>query len=137
VPPNGGDVFHTVLAGVHVLVVDDVADNREIERLVLEWHGARVTEAGSVAEAVAALDRVVPDIVLTDIHMPGEDGYALLRTIRDRSAGGPAVPVVALTADVSPESRRSASAAGFNNVLFKPVDPHTLVAVLAALLGRY
>jgi CheY-like chemotaxis protein len=135
---NDGDVFRVILDGVHVLVVDDIADNREIERALLEWHGAVVTEAETVREALAVVGRSAVDIVLTDIHMPGEDGYALLRALRERfAAGARRLPVAALTGDAYDRSREALATAGFDAVLFKPVEPDKFIRMVAALLGRF
>lgn len=130
--------FQRILAGVHVLVVDDVADNRDIECMLLKVHGAATSAAESVSAALAATAVAEPDVILTDLHMPGEDGFALLRALRERAeAGGRRLPVVALTADNSDRARDAASEAGFDAVLFKPVEPVRLVRTIAGLVGRY
>ena len=125
------------LAQLHVLVVDDEEDARELVRTLLESCRARVATAGSVREAVQLFEADRPDLVVSDIGMPEEDGYALVRTIRARSpeAGGE-VPVVALTAYARSEDRTRALRAGFSNHVAKPVEPSELLAVITSLVGR-
>jgi len=124
------------IQGLHILVVDDEADTREMLRELLEQGGARVCLAASAAEALRQLDAERPDLLLSDIGMPGEDGYALVARVRSRApeAGG-AIPAVALTAYARPEDRTRALLAGFNNHVAKPVEPLELLAVIAALSG--
>ncbi len=122
------------LAGLRVLVVDDDADGREVLETVLVQCGAHVTSAGSVAEALASFDRERPDVLVSDIGMPDEDGYALIRKIRARGAdAGGGVPAASLTAYAGTEDRRRALVAGFNMHVAKPVDPEELLAVVASL----
>jgi PAS domain S-box-containing protein len=124
----------TSLAGVRVLAVDDDAHTRDLLKTILRQAGAEATAAASVAEALAEFDRWKPDVVVTDIGMPGEDGYALLRRIREREKGdGAAVPVLALTAYARAEDRAEALAAGFNRHVGKPIDPAVLTALVASL----
>lgn len=129
------------LEGLSVLVVDDEAATREVVRAVLEHCGARVTEAASCAEAVdvfaAKGSDERPDVIVSDIQMPGEDGYALIRRVRALDAGrGGQVPAVALTARAGEEDRVRALAAGFQSHMSKPVEPTELVAVVASLAGH-
>ena len=125
------------VAGLHVLIVDDDADGRDVLEMVLVDCGARVTTASSVTEALECFDRDRPDVIVSDIGMPGEDGYALIRKIRARgSAAGGAVPAASLTAYAGVEDRRRALMAGFNLHVAKPVDPEELLAVVASL-GRF
>ena len=123
-----------VLRGLAVLIVDDDADTREALALLLARAGARVATAGSAAEALAAVAGRIPDLLLADIGMPGEDGYDLLRRLRalPPERGG-RVPAVALTAYARSEDRERSGAAGFQAHLAKPVDPDGLVALLAEL----
>jgi signal transduction histidine kinase/CheY-like chemotaxis protein len=125
------------IAGLHVLVVDDDADGRDMLAAILTEGGTRVSTASSVAEAIAQFDRDRPDVLISDIGMPGEDGYALIRKVRARppEAGG-SVPAASLTAYASTEDRRRALLAGFNMHVPKPIDPGELVAVVASL-GRF
>ncbi|MBF5042272.1 response regulator [Aggregicoccus sp. 17bor-14] len=120
--------------GLRVLVVDDEADVREMLRVVLESCGAQVHAAGSVEEAFALFRRTRPDILLSDVGMPGEDGYALVRRIRALGAAdGGRTPAVALTAYARAEDRTRALLAGFHAHVPKPVEPAELVAALSAL----
>ncbi len=120
------------LAGFHVLVVDDEADARTLLRRILEKCRATVTVAASAPEGLAAVRRVRPDMVLSDVGMPGEDGYALLTQVRELpdDEGGD-TPAVALTAFARPEDRRRALMAGFQMHLPKPVEPAELLAVVS------
>jgi CheY-like chemotaxis protein len=122
------------LGGVRVLVVDDEADARELLAALLTHAGAEVCAVASVAEAFEALPRVTPHVIVSDIGMPGENGYSLLRRLR-ASAAEPlsGVPALALTAYTRGEDRESALAAGFTAHLGKPVTPDALVAMVATL----
>jgi signal transduction histidine kinase len=133
-PALGGDRFHPTptLKGVQVLVVDDDLDAREAIAVTLEQCGARVHAVGSAAEAMESLERDPPDVLLSDIAMPGTDGYALLGQARTRLRGW-RVAAAALTAYAGAEDRRRAFAAGFQTHLAKPVEPAELVATVAKL----
>ena len=125
------------LDGVHVLVVDDEADTREMLQALLEHCGAGVRLASSVAEGMAMFAELRPDVLLSDIGMPGEDGYVLIDRIRKLPPGaGGGVPAVALTAYARTADRTRALLAGFNNHVSKPVEPVELLAVLASLSAR-
>jgi signal transduction histidine kinase len=125
------------LAGVRVLVVDDAEDAREALSMLLGQFGARVTAVGSVDEALAVLDRDQPHVLLSDIAMPEEDGYTLIRKVRARDAArGGRVPAAALTAYATPEDRTKALRAGYQDHLPKPVDPAVLVEIVASLARR-
>jgi CheY-like chemotaxis protein len=125
------------LSGLEVLVVEDEADARELIRTVLEQLGAGVITAATAEEALAALDEHRMDVLLSDIEMPGMDGYELMRTVRDRPADrGGRIPAAALTAYARPEDRAAALRAGFQLHLAKPVQPAELAAVVSSLAGR-
>jgi CheY-like chemotaxis protein len=119
---------------LRVLVVDDDDDGREMVAAILERCGSIVTRASSVREAVSQFDLHRPDVIVSDIGMPDQDGYELIRQIRARapSAGGN-TPAASLTAYAGIEDRRRALLAGFNMHVAKPVDPAELVAVVASL----
>jgi CheY-like chemotaxis protein len=124
------------LAGVRVLVVDDELDTREMLAVVLGQCRAEVASAGSVREAMELLERWRPDILVSDIGMPAEDGYELIRRIRKLDPGsGGSIPAVALTAYARFEDRMRALAAGFQMHVAKPVEPAELVMVIHSLLG--
>ncbi|RYZ38308.1 MAG: response regulator [Myxococcaceae bacterium] len=134
------DVPHlpmTVLQGLHVLVVDDEPDARELLSAVLESRGAVVFTAASAHEGFEKLRLFRPQVVLSDIGMPGEDGYSLLRRLRalPDDQGGQ-TPAIALTAFARMEDRTRALLAGFQMHVPKPIDPAELVSVLATLTGR-
>ncbi|HEY9735994.1 MAG TPA: ATP-binding protein [Trichocoleus sp.] len=122
------------LAGLRVLLVDDDSDTRDVITVVLEQAGAVVTSAASVDAALVAFDQAHFDVLLSDIGMPGQDGYSLIQQVRTRApeAGGQ-VPAIALTAYAGDANQRQALAAGFQRHLSKPVDPAALVAILASL----
>jgi signal transduction histidine kinase/CheY-like chemotaxis protein len=125
------------LEGVRVLAVDDDADAREpLLELLRSW-GARATGAGSAREARAALQSERFDLVVSDLAMPGEDGCALVATLRatEKASGAPRLPAVALTAFATAEDLRRAAEAGFDAHLVKPVDPGELLEGLAALVA--
>jgi signal transduction histidine kinase/CHASE1-domain containing sensor protein/ActR/RegA family two-component response regulator len=128
---------HETLAGVRILVVDDHADSRDIVRIVLEGAGAAVATAGSVAEALGALAAPGIDAIVTDLGMPGADGYDLVRELRarERTSGRSPIPAVALTAFASGQDRDRVLASGFQAHLPKPVEPDRLVTVVADLVG--
>ncbi|HXN56790.1 MAG TPA: hybrid sensor histidine kinase/response regulator [Myxococcales bacterium] len=125
------------IEGVHVLVVEDDPKSREAVTAMLSLAGARVTAVESAAAALAAIAREQPDVLLSDLAMPGEDGIALLGRIRalPRDAGG-AVPAAAMTAAESDDVRDRALAAGFSCSLVKPLDPEHLISVMGALALR-
>jgi CheY-like chemotaxis protein len=117
--------------------VDDDADGREVLTALLEVEGAKVTSAGSVRPALDVLDGMRPDVIVSDIGMPDEDGYTLLRRVRARGLErGGAVPVIALTGYVNPEDRAGLLAVGFQATLRKPVDPDELVAAITSLTAN-
>jgi CheY-like chemotaxis protein len=127
----------TVLAGVTVLVVDDESDARGLVKRVLEECGAEVVVAGSAAEALEMVPTVKPNVLVSDIGMPGVDGYELLRRIRalGETKGGD-VPAIALTAFARSEDRTRALLAGYLVHVSKPVEPHELIATVATVGGR-
>lgn len=123
-----------VLAGFDILVVDDEKDSRELLQTLLTSCGMVVRAASSVAEAMAAMRERPPELLLSDIGMPNEDGYALIERVRGLPAlAGGDVPAVALTAYARSEDRTRALLAGFTNHVPKPVEPAELLAVLASL----
>jgi len=128
-----------VLEGLHVLVVDDEDGPRELFRDVLELAGAHVSVAASARAALAVVERDVPDVLVTDIMMPGQDGYWLINAVRNfREASGRRHPrALALTGDGRRHPRARAVAAGFDAQLSKPVGIETLCEAVARLAGRY
>jgi PAS domain S-box-containing protein len=124
------------LTGLKVLVVDDEPDARSlIQRLLQDCH-ANVVTAGSAEEAVQLLLRDKPDVMVSDIGMPGEDGYMLIRRIRSMTNSSGVIPAIALTAYARIEDRVKAIHAGFQLHLSKPVEPIELVAMVQSLAQR-
>lgn len=122
------------LIGLGILVVDDEPDAREILEEVLTLGGATVKTAADAAEALRILSDFTPDVIISDLAMPGEDGLSLIRKIRARAPDRVAsVPAIALTAYTRTEDRVQALNAGFQLHVPKPVDPTELVATIASL----
>ncbi len=124
------------LEGVSVLVVDDDRESREVAAAHLASHQAIVWTAPSVAEAFEILQREPIDVLLSDIAMPGEDGYALIKKVRALNAGVATIPAAALTALARDEDRQRALSAGFQLHLAKPIDGQSLVAAVVGLAKR-
>jgi PAS domain S-box-containing protein len=121
------------LAGLRVLVVDDDADACELARRILGDEGAEITTAGSAAEALSVLTTGTFDVLISDLGMPQEDGFSLIRAVRRVF---PDLPAIALTAFARAEDRTRAIEAGFDEYAAKPVDPRRLTALVAHLTGR-
>jgi PAS domain S-box-containing protein len=124
------------LDDMRVLVVDDEADTRELLRQGLEYCGAKVKVVGSAAEALDALVSFNPDILISDIGMPGVDGYDLIRKIRGLPQKTRKIPAIALTAYTRVEDRLNALRAGYDMHVPKPVELAELVAVATSLTRR-
>jgi PAS domain S-box-containing protein len=137
-PPAAIPRAHTAeLAGLTILVVDDEPDARALVQRLLEDHEARVASAGSVDEAMKLLSGRRFDLVVSDIGMPNEDGYALIRRLRAlEPAQGGTTPAIAVTAYARAEDRSKALRAGFQVHLVKPIEPGELISVAASLTGR-
>lgn len=125
------------LKGHHVLVVDDNEDTRTVLAMMLEAHGATVWTAASVAEARTALGDRLPDVLVTDLAMPVEDGFGLLAYCRHHAdARLQALPILALTAYGGQEAADRVVAAGFDAYLTKPVEPFEVGRVVRELASR-
>jgi two-component system CheB/CheR fusion protein len=130
-------VGSAALSGIRVLVVEDHDDTREFVAAVLAEYGAEVTTATSARTALAAFERAKPQVLVSDIAMPGEHGYSLIQAVRARPLDeGGRVAALALTAYVRPEDRQQALAAGYDQHLVKPIDPLDLASAVARLAGR-
>jgi PAS domain S-box-containing protein len=124
------------LSGLRILVVDDEADAREVMRFMLERGGASVRTADSATAALDAIREARPDLLISDIGMPVEDGYVMVRRLRAMEDGARRrLPAIALTAYASEEDARRARAAGFDAHLSKPVDPARLIDIAVGLAG--
>jgi CheY-like chemotaxis protein len=123
------------LQGVRVLIVDDEADTLELTRRVLGSYRALVVTATSADAALTVLNGFPADVLISDLAMPGRDGYELIRSVRE-SIGPDQLPAAALTAFARPEDAVRAHDAGFQIHLAKPVEPEELVRVVAHLAGR-
>ncbi|HEX7780603.1 MAG TPA: response regulator, partial [Vicinamibacterales bacterium] len=139
-PPHRDPVWLTeapALEGVHVLVVEDDPDARELIGAILQRCGAQVTLTDSAEAGFGAATHGRPDVIVSDIEMPEEDGYGLIRRIRALPPDkGGAVPVAALTAYAGASDRLKVLGAGFNVHVAKPVQPVELAMVVASLAGR-
>jgi CheY-like chemotaxis protein len=132
----------SVLNGLRVLVVDDNVDTLELVTIILGEYGTEVITAASATEAIeaitqgarGAITQLKPNILISDIAMPGVDGYSLIRKVRTLSSErGGRIPAIALTAYASEEERTRILDAGFQMHIPKPVEPSELVAVVAKL----
>lgn len=122
------------LTGIHVLVVEDEDDARELLKLLLTYSGAFVTAVPSARAALGLMEHIVPDVLVSDISMPGQDGCSLLQTIRALPASrGGSVPAVAVTALGEGQTGR-VLASGFEACLRKPVDGGKLCGLIASLV---
>jgi CheY-like chemotaxis protein len=125
------------LDGRTVLVVDDNEDSRHVLRMMLEAHGARVLTVASVDEARESLAGSLPDVLITDLAMPGEDGFGLLEYCRHHADPRvQSLPIMALTAYGSQQAQDRMLAAGFDAYLAKPVEPSEVGEIVRALALR-
>ena len=129
-------VHGITLRDVKVLVVDDEKDAREVVRRVLASSGAQVTTAASAAEALQLIEQVRPDVLVSDVGLPGEDGYELIRKVRMLGEGMGRIRAVALTAYARLEDRTKAMLSGYQMHLAKPVDARELLVTIATLAGK-
>jgi CheY-like chemotaxis protein len=137
-PPARDSDSKQTLSGLNVLVVDDQEDARELMAVVLEGAGAHVTLAGSVPDALRAIAALGFGVLVSDIGMPGEDGYDLIRQLRasEDSRKSRPLPALAVTAFSAPEDRRKVLSSGFQEHLAKPVDWIVLLGVVERLRAR-
>lgn len=125
------------LDGLFILVVDDEQDTRQLLVQALTFHGATIETAASAAEALQVIESKNPDILVSDIGMPDEDGYTLIRKVRALANSQHSnIPAVALTAFTRAQDRMRALSAGFQNHVSKPIEPDELATVIASLTGR-
>jgi CheY-like chemotaxis protein len=136
--PDGkrASIKNAALLGLRVLVVDDDSDSREVLATLLTLRGADAKPAATVREALELWNEWKPDVLVSDIGMPDEDGYDLIREVRTREAGdGTHVAAIALTGYAGVEDGARALSAGYELHLAKPVDPNQLITVIATF-GR-
>ncbi|HEX8287166.1 MAG TPA: PAS domain S-box protein [Pyrinomonadaceae bacterium] len=125
------------LTGIKILAIDDEPDARFLLTAILEKCGAEIKTCESATQAIDLLEEFQPDILISDIGMPEEDGYALIKRVRDAERGtSKRIPAVALTAFARVEDRLKALSAGFNMHVPKPVEPAELAMVIASLVGH-
>jgi PAS domain S-box-containing protein len=127
---------YTPLDGLHVLVVDDDPESNDVVRALLSSCGADVRTASSVPEAIELLERWRADVMVSDISMPGEDGYALIRRLRARDSGHADLPVIALTAFAGPADRERVLSAGFEAHVRKPLRGVELLSAVEEAARR-
>jgi len=134
---RGEETLPSVLRGVHVLVVEDDDDSRDATTAILEGCGARATAVASVAEALSAVAREAPDVIVADIAMPVEDGFEMIAALRRLSADdGGLVPAIAFSSVIDPTLRDLALRSGFQDFVSKPIDVPLLLGRVAALMQR-
>ena len=135
--PAAAQALATGISGIRILVVDDEQDTRDLIRALLADAGAQVDAAASADEAMRLLQASRYDVLVSDVGMPAEDGYSLLRRLRAMPSGaGGETPALALTAYAAPDDRQRALQAGFDLHVAKPVDPADLLAGIARLASR-
>ncbi len=125
------------LRGLRALVVEDDPDARDLIGHLLESEGMEARLASTAAEALAALETYTPDVILSDIGMPGEDGYALIRRIRTLPSAKSAIPAIALTAFAREADRTRALVEGFNRHIAKPIELTELIRAVSELAGTH
>jgi two-component system, chemotaxis family, CheB/CheR fusion protein len=136
-PRGDGNGRAPQLNGIRVMLVEDDPDGRESLAEALEQYGAEIKSAASADEAMRSIEKFRPEVLLCDISMPGEDGYSLLRKVRELgSERGGQVPAAALTAHAAEEDRARSLSAGFQMHLAKPVDAEKLAAAVEKLAGQ-
>jgi two-component system CheB/CheR fusion protein len=137
-PSSAADPNKTSLAGIRVLLVEDERETRSALTTALRRAGAKVTAVDSAATALESYERSKIDLLVSDIGMPGEDGYSLIRKVRAKESanGNQRTPALALTAFVGEEDRRKALSAGYDRHLGKPVEPDQLLSVLTEMAAK-
>jgi signal transduction histidine kinase/CheY-like chemotaxis protein len=125
------------LDGVHVLLVEDDDDSRKLLSTMLRRYGARVTATKSAAEALEVFEGELPDVMISDIGMPDQDGYELIRKLRTLPVEkGGATPAIALTGYASRKDRERALGSGYQQHMAKPIEQVDMISAIAALIGR-
>src|SRR6185503_13747974 len=128
---------HVRLDGLHILLVEDDDDSRKLLGTMLKRYGAKVTSTKSAAEALDVFENEVPDVIISDIGMPDQDGYELIRKLRALPVEkGGKVPAIALTGYASRKDRERALSSGYHQHIAKPIEQVDLINTIAALVGR-
>lgn len=135
-PERAGDGGGMRLDGVRVLVVEDDRECRDLLQVILEGAGAQVTSASSVREAMDTVTTCELDVLVSDIGMPGEDGFALIRKIRNLDGAIAKIPALALTGYEQTAGSDAVRAERFQQIAVKPIDPQELVAIVAGLAAK-
>ncbi|MEB3282398.1 MAG: PAS domain S-box protein [Lyngbya sp.] len=135
---NAESINDECLQGINVLIVEDEADTREFLSMMLEQAGATVTAKSSALEGLKEFIRSTPDILVSDIGMPGMDGYQLIKQVRSlyKTKSDREMPAIALTAYAGETDFEKAISAGFNLHISKPVEPHRLIKAILNLLNK-
>src|SRR5262249_32470398 len=121
---------------VHILLVEDDDDSRKLLGTMLKRYGAKVTSTKSAAEALEGFAEELPDILISDIGMPDEDGYELIRKLREQpSHRGGLTPAIALTGYASRKDRERALAAGYDKHMAKPIEQAEMIEAITSLVG--
>jgi CheY-like chemotaxis protein len=135
-PPVKRFADDIALDKIRVMVVDDEAETRDLLKIILASQGADVEAYGSSAEALAQIDTWKPQVIVSDIGMPVQDGYTFIKKVRGLGPDAKTIPAIALTAYARAEDRMRALAAGFQMHVPKPVEASELVMVIASLIKR-
>lgn len=135
-PRGGAKGSQGALRGLHVLVVDDNRDTREMLRQLLTYSGALVTTVPSGEAALVVLESVLADVIISDLSMPRHDGRWLIRSIRALGGRQATIPAIAITAYRETEIEADALRAGFDAYLEKPLDFHRLIETILRVTGR-
>jgi len=125
------------LDGLHILLVEDDDDSRKLLGTMLKRYGAKVTSTKSAAEALEVFLTEVPDVLISDIGMPDEDGYELIRKVRNLPVDrGRTIPSIALTGYASRKDRERALTSGYDRHMAKPIEQAEMIAAIGSLVGR-
>jgi signal transduction histidine kinase/ActR/RegA family two-component response regulator len=124
------------LSNLRILVVDDEPDSRDLVQFVLEGYGAIVKTAASVTEAIATLETESLDLLVSDLGMPGQDGFDLIRTVRSQGGRLERLPAIALTAYASQFLEQQAEESGYQEYLTKPINPYELIKLAHQLVQQ-
>ena len=135
-PPRARPADASAIFGLRVLLVEDEPDARELLAAILLEAGAQVSSAATADAAFALVGQFRPQLLVSDIAMPGEDGYTLIRHVRGLEGPAGLLPAAAFTAFATANDRARALLAGYQAHIPKPVEPSELAAVVAALAGR-